>query len=488
MRNKSKRVLAIMAALMIAGSSVAATSTVAFADETTPGDTSATKQEFSVVVDPTSYGENDGYYTYDGTAKTPTLKFYVGGQVKIMTLNVDYTVDVQGDNKNVGTFNLVVKGIGEYTGTYTLPVTIKPAKFLDSHVANIADVTYDGTAKTPTVTLTTVATNAGLTLDDLVLTYSSNNVNATEGTNKKASVTVTVKDGKNYTGSITKYFNINQVALTADNVETIENQVFTGSKIEPEVVVKADLDNDADSIKETTLVKGVDYDVTYGSDSVANIKGTGLVTVTPKGNYKGTAITKNFSITDTIAGKVTKVEFANPQATYNMANIPADGNGFTPEIIVTTSNAGEVHIGDAADSTKTVLSDGSIKVKDSSTNWYAIYSNNKKAGTASVTVGHPTYAGKTDPITFTIDAAKVTVSDTKNLTDTYNYNPLVPVTFTAKELFQTKYANLVEGTDYTVTYENNNKAGEAKLTINFIGAYASSDPIVKTFTINKADH
>ncbi|MCI8327791.1 MAG: leucine-rich repeat protein [Lachnospiraceae bacterium] len=64
-------------------------------------------------------------YTYDGTAKTPSVTVKLGGN--ILTLNTDYTVSYS-NNINVGTAAVTVTGKGNYIGSKTVNFTIVKAK------------------------------------------------------------------------------------------------------------------------------------------------------------------------------------------------------------------------------------------------------------------------------------------------------------------------------------------------------------------------
>ena len=111
------------------------------------------------------------------------------------------------------------------------------------------------------------------------------------------------------------------------------------------------------------------------------------------------------------------------------------------------------------------------------------YSNNIKAGTATVTVtGLGAYTGtvvKTFEIkeaTLPIDGATVSaVSDT-------SYTGLEQ---TPEPTVELEGNTLVKDTDYTIAYENNLNAGEATLTIAGIGDYEGT--ITRTWTINKVE-
>ncbi|MCC8105568.1 MAG: leucine-rich repeat protein, partial [Clostridiales bacterium] len=86
-------------------------------------------------------------YTYDGTAKMPTVTVEVDGK----TLEKDYTVEYS-DNTSAGTATVTITGIGNYTGTVKKTFTINAASVSGATITlSATSYTYDGTAKKPTV-------------------------------------------------------------------------------------------------------------------------------------------------------------------------------------------------------------------------------------------------------------------------------------------------------------------------------------------------
>ena len=136
-------------------------------------------------------------YTYDGTAKTPEVT------VDGLTKDVDYKV-TYSNNTNAGTGKVIVEGIGNYDGMITKNFTIaKQSSSKCKASLSTINYTYNGKAKTPSVT---VKNAAGATLKngtDYTVSYASGRKNV--GSYK---VTVTFK-GDNYIGSKFAYFNIN---------------------------------------------------------------------------------------------------------------------------------------------------------------------------------------------------------------------------------------------------------------------------------------
>lgn len=105
-------------------------------------------------------------YTYDGTAKKPTVTVSYqdnDGATKTLTKGTDYTV-AYSNNKNAGTAKVTVTGKGKYKGTTTKTFTIKKASVDVSAAAwsGAATNTYSGSAKT--IKLTNVPANAKASL------------------------------------------------------------------------------------------------------------------------------------------------------------------------------------------------------------------------------------------------------------------------------------------------------------------------------------
>ena len=140
-------------------------------------------------------------YTYNGKAKKPsvTVKNASG---KTLKKGVDYTVTYPAGRTKAGTYKVTVAMKGNYTGTKTLTFKINPIKISKCTVKlYTTSYTYNGKAKTPTVT---VKDASGKTLKkntDYTVTYAKGRKNV--GTYK-----VTVKMKGNYTGTKTLTFKI----------------------------------------------------------------------------------------------------------------------------------------------------------------------------------------------------------------------------------------------------------------------------------------
>ncbi len=145
-------------------------------------------------------------YTYDGTAKTPTvvLKDDNGNTIP----ESEYTVKYE-NNTNAGTATIKItnKDGGNYVvsgeTTFGIPKRTVTAPTIELPSNTDFDYTYDGTAKTPTVILKDDNGNT-IPESEYNVTY-TNNTDA--GT---ATITITNKDGGNYVVSGETTFKINR--------------------------------------------------------------------------------------------------------------------------------------------------------------------------------------------------------------------------------------------------------------------------------------
>lgn len=187
-----------------------------------------------------------------------------------------YTAEVL---KNAGVYTVTATPTdgSAITGTGTFTFLILQRDLAKATLAvNDTDLVFNHDEKRPSVTVT-VDGNAQPTKDtDYTVTY-YNNVNASK--EAKAVVTAT---GNNFTGSQTAEFTIAPKEITADMVQDIPEQYYTGNAVIPPVTIK-----DGDY----TLILGYDY--TTACDAIG--PGTATVTIEGKGNYTG-EVEKTFTI------------------------------------------------------------------------------------------------------------------------------------------------------------------------------------------------
>ena len=228
-------------------------------------------------------------------------------------------------------------------------------------------------------------------------------------------------------------FEVTRKTLTANMVGDIAAQDYTGSAIEPSVIV---------TVNGTVLTKGTDYTVVYTNNTNA---GTAAMTITGIGNYQGT-VSKNFTI-NKVAPTVT-APIANRELTYNGA----------AQTLVTagkvTGGTVEYRLGANGNYTTavpTATNAGSYTV------WYRVVGDANhtdiEARSISVTIGVKPLTGAT----ITVDR------------QIYSGTPLEP-TVTVKDGDTT----LVKGTDYTVSYTNNINVGTATVTVTYKGNYSGT--------------
>lgn len=220
-------------------------------------------------------------------------------------------------------------------------------------------------------------------------------------------------------------------------IKAIKDQTYQNKKIEPKLTVKAG---------RKTLRSGIDYKAEY-----LNNKNTGVATVviTGFGAYAGAGMKEiTFNIVEC---KISKARFSADPVTYN-------GTAQEPVVTGIHNNA--------------YLKEG----RDFKT----VYSKNIKAGKGTITItGIGNYTG-TVKKTFTInkiDLAKLSAEDVI-IDGPAKYNMTgakVGVTVKSGDY------QLVEGTDYTLSYSKNKAVGTAKVTIK--GKGSCKNKIVKDFEI-----
>lgn len=217
---------------------------------------------------------------------------------------------------------------------------------------------------------------------------------------------------------------------------------YNGAARTPTVTVK---------LNGTTLTKNTDYTVAYSNNTNA---GTATVTVTGKGSYTGT-VTKTFTIIAKSIASATVTLSATSYTYSGSAKKP------TPTVKLTLN--------------------GSTKTLTKGTDYTVTYSNNTDAGTATVTItGTGNYKG-TRTKTFTINAKSIASGTATLAATSYTYSgssikPSVTLKVSSK--------TLTSGTDYTVSYSNNNAIGIATVTLTGTGNYTGT--LTSTFTIKPA--
>ena len=215
--------------------------------------------------------------------------------------------------------------------------------------------------------------------------------------------------------------------------------VYSGVECKPTVTI-------TDRITRRRLTSGKDYSVSYSKNINA---GTAKVTITGKGNYKGST-SKTFKI---VPRNISTVSFSGlPKST-----------SYTGKYIKPTVKA---------------YYNG--KTLKNSTDYTVSYKNNLNAGTATVTVkGKGNYTGSKN-LTFKISPISISKLKLSLSPASYTYNgkvkaPKVIVKDSAKKTISSK--------SYTVSYQSGRKnVGKYKVTVKMKGNYSGSKNLY--FTIN----
>lgn len=125
-------------------------------------------------------------------------------------------------------------------------------------------------------------------------------------------------------------------------------------------------------------------------------------------------------------------------------------------------------------------SGGEITLKSSQ--YKAVFSDNLKAGTATVKVTGTGFFKGTVTVKFKITPVKLNSAELKYVKKAYTGKALKP-TATVKAKVGGKSVTLKSGTDYSLTYKDNVNAGTATVTVKGKGNFTGT--LTKTFTITK---
>lgn len=221
------------------------------------------------------------------------------------------------------------------------------------------NLVYTGNELTQTVTVTVGGKELTKDTD-----YTVTGLTGTE----PGSYPVTVTGTGNYTGTVTKSFEIAKADISSATISDIDSPVgYTGTAYEPEVTV---------TFNGTELALDTDYTVAYTNNVNA---GEATVTITGTGAHFKGSVEKHFTIT---AADLSGCTFAP------IADVTYNTNAHTPEVTVAISG-------------RTLEADKDYTVS---------YASNVNAGTATVTVtGKGNFTGSANT-TFTIAKADLNLS------------------------------------------------------------------------------
>ena len=186
---------------------------------------------------------------------------------------------------------------------------------------SIAAQTYDGQAKTVTISGLTYKGRNLVEGEAYTVSYNDSNGNPTNI--KAGTATVTITGINDYTGTVTRTFTISAISFGANTVITIGNQPYVASADDLTFTV---------AHSGTSLTKGSnnDYTVAYKNLTTHAVGDTLTITITGYGNYSGTK-DETFTVTKDIADSSITVE-----AIYT----PGNGDDVEDDYVVTVKDGG----------------------------------------------------------------------------------------------------------------------------------------------------
>ena len=362
--------------------------------------------------------------TYTGTSMEPgiAIKTTDGTPVQSGTdykVSYTHTRGTGRDFTNAGTLTVTVTGQGKYEGKeVTKNFVISPAPL----TVKATDATKFYGADDPELTGTVIGAVNGEILNFNHSRVEGDAVNTYE---IKATLdSSSAEIAKNY--SITYVDGTFTILPKPVKVEASLNPKiydYTGSEITPNVTV---------TCAEATLVKDVDYTVTYSNNKEV---GTATYTVSPKegSNYTFNSVSGEYYITSSELS----VTVVGDSFTYN-------GSAHTPEVTVKYGN--------------TTLTNG--------TDYTVKYDKNVNAGNATVTVtGAGNYTGKTGTDDFTISPKPVTAEAELSPKSYFKTGSAITPEPQVTYIDGAEKKTLTKDVDYTLSYINNVNAGTATVTI-----------------------
>ena len=404
----------------------------------------------------------------------------------ILQAGKDYTVSYI-DNKDAGEARFVIKGKGEYTGSYTGTFIIA-AENIGTITAddmslsvqndntqvsiNKNEFNFNGKKQNPSVKIKTVLVNGksvtlksgkdfDISVENMSVAGDSSGINA-----GKYQMHINLKG--NYTGQIRFTYNINKIDISKLNI-SVPKQAYNGAQICPSI--------DKMTVKiGSTIIAGAALNgiklSEWSSNSEVNKKAGFVVSAESDctnftyGSSKKVYFTierkaiNSESVAYAMGGMIINTDMADVQFTY--CGSPYNQQNGAMIAVADTNNVNPI------------LREG--------IDYTVKYSSNVNAGKAKVTVtGIGSYSGKKN-IYFIINKSKIDdgrscLIETKGDTYTFTGNEIKPFS-----KFYLDGRLLKNGKDYTVKYSSNVNAGKATITVVGKGNYEGS--LSKKFVIN----
>lgn len=357
-------------------------------------------------------------YVYNGSNQKPTVTV-MDGETELV-LNTDYTITNDGGTE-VGTYNVDIEGKGNYQGTARRQFSIvaKDANTKFTVELGYATTIFDGSNKTPTVTVKEGSTTLAVNTDYTVSFSNNRNV---------GTATVTVTGKGHYAGTKTATFAITKKALT-DGMLTLSSTSFTFNGTNQKPVA---------TITDGGIIAESDYTLTNVGGVNAGIYHV-VVSANSTGNYSG-SIDKTFTIG--------QLDIASATLTLNtLDNYVYDG-------LVKEPGVKEIK-----------FSDGLIVSADG---YSVAYSDNLNIGVVTVTVtGKVNYTG-TKTASFTITPHPITEEMILLSNEQYVYNGNVQK---PDVIVMSGATTLTQDVDYTLENDGGTAVGVYQVKVTGKGNY-----------------
>ncbi len=384
-----------------------------------------------------------GDYIYTGKAIKPVVRVY--DYKTLLVEKKDYTISYKNNvnaadkNDSLKPPTITITGKGNYKGKLTRKFTILPKNIGDPDVS-VDDITLAYNANKPKAQ----KPSPTVMWNGKKLTNKKDYTVPDESYTDVGTRGITVTGRGNYTGTKSFSFTITDgILMSGLTVSKIPNQVYTGAEIEPQPEVK---------YKGELLILNQNYTLDWDNNKDV---GTAAVIIKgmPGGRYVGTKKV-TFKITAVASLKKAKVELETESIPYTGQEVKVDARSVTLKV------GGE----------ERSLSKGA--------DYEVSYQNNVKAGKATVIfTGKGAYNGQIKK-TFKITPLNIGESAV-SLSTSYNYEK-GGVKPEPKVMYRNQVLKL--GTDYTLSYKQNNAAGSvATVTVKGKGNFSGSTS--KTFTV-----
>ena len=388
----------------------------------------------------------DSEQMYTGSTIIPEITVREADTGKLLKEYTDYEIYYQNQSgqaiaeiKNIGNYKVVVKGIGDYTGSKELSVhVVRSVEDLNISLTESHD--YTGSAIDPQLSVTEPETGAELQQNaDYTVIYKDADGEKVTAIQEAGSYTVVITGTGDYTGEVTRtIYVIRPGDISQLTVSGLDPVTFTGKAVKTEFAIQ----------NETyTLEEGTDYTVEYSSNLHA---GTGRIKVTGIGSYSGKR-ELTFQILPADMGEAYEAGNANIDYTslYAWTGEAVNVEPYAVAVNGTFLLKGRDYRVEYTDASGTMTA----YVKDAGSYTMILEGINDYKGTIEL------------PVKVTKDMALSDVTVSVIPMQTYTGIEICPG---VKLINPKTKAVLKEGTHYTVRYEENVNAGTALMAVDAV--------------------